>query len=183
MDILAHALWAGAGVALARRRWPVSTRTAAVTIGLAVAPDVPHLLPIVGWSAFGTGTAAAVSGYAYAIPGREPALPTTIELVSHHLHCVTHSAIIAALVTLLIWASTRRLWIPLLGWWSHIVIDVFTHSADYYPSPVLYPLTRTGFDGVAWNTPWFMVLNYAALAATYLWLWHAWRGARAQRTT
>jgi hypothetical protein len=27
-----------------------------------------------------------------------------------------------------------------------------------------------------------MVLNYTALAATYLWLRHAWREARAQRT-
>jgi hypothetical protein len=182
MDILAHALWAGAGVALARRRWSLPTRTAALIVGLAVAPDGPHLLPIVGWAVFGTGTSTAVEGYAYALPGQEPVLPTTVELVSHHLHCITHSALIAAVVTLLVWAWTRRLWIPLLGWWSHIVIDVFTHSADYYPSPVLYPITRAGFDGVAWNTPWFMVLNYTALATTYLWLWHAWRGARAWRT-
>jgi membrane-bound metal-dependent hydrolase YbcI (DUF457 family) len=51
----------------------------------------------------------------------------------------------------------RTLWIPLLGWWSHIVIDVFTHSADYYAVPVLYPFTERGFDGIAWITPWFMV--------------------------
>jgi hypothetical protein len=41
-------------------------------------------------------------------------------------------------------------------------------SADYYPSTVLYPITRQGFDGVAWNAPWFIALNYAALAAIYL---------------
>jgi hypothetical protein len=58
--------------------------------------------------------------------------------------------------------------IPLLGWWSHIVIDVFTHSADYYASPVLYPITQRGFDGIAWNTPWFMVLNYSVLAVLAL---------------
>jgi hypothetical protein len=171
MDILAHALWAGAGVALARRRWPISPRTAALTVTLAVLPDAPHMLPIVGWSVFGPGTAAAVEGYAGAIPGQEPALPPMVELLSHHLHCITHSAIIAALVTLLMWAWLRRPWVPLLGWWSHIAIDVFTHSVDYYPSPVLYPITRQGFDGVAWNTPWFLALNYAALAASYWWLW------------
>ena len=64
----------------------------------------------------------------------------------------------------------RTLWIPLLGWWSHIVLDVFTHSADYYPSPVLYPFTQRGFDGIAWNTPWFLALNYAALLLTWLWI-------------
>lgn len=67
----------------------------------------------------------------------------------------------------------RSLWIPLLGWWSHIIIDVFTHSADYYPSPVLYPFTQAGFDGIAWNTPWFMVLNYVALGTTGWWLWRS----------
>ena len=131
MDVFAHALWAGAGVMLAQRRWAVTSRTATATVSLAVAPDIPHLLPIVGWSVFGTGTAAPVEGYAIAVPG---------------------------------------LWIPLLGWWSHIVIDMFTHSADYYPSPVLWPITRQGFDGAAWNTPVFMTLNYLALAAVYLWL-------------
>jgi hypothetical protein len=51
------------------------------------------------------------------------------------------------------------------------VIDVFTHSADFYPSPVLYPITQRGFDGIAWNTPWFVVVNYTALVAVGVWLW------------
>jgi hypothetical protein len=92
-------------------------------------------------------------------------------MASHHLHCVMHSALVAAAVTLLLWAVMRSLWLPLLGWWSHIVIDVFTHSADFYPSPVLYPITQRGFDGIAWNTPWFVVVNYAALAGVGVWLW------------
>ena len=82
-----------------------------------------------------------------------------------------HSAVVAGAVTLLLWTIRRSLWLPLLGWWSHIVIDVFTHSADYYPSPVLYPLTQRGFDGLAWNTPSFLVLNYLALCAVGGWLW------------
>lgn len=170
MDIFAHALWAGAGVMLVQRRWAISTRTAAATVGLAVLPDIPHLLPIVGWSAFGSGNVAAVQGYAVAVPGAEPTLPAAVEWLSHNLHCIPHSAIVAAVVTLLVWWWRRSLWIPLVGWWSHVVIDVFTHSADYYPSPVLWPITREGFDGVAWNTPWFMVLNYATLSSVYLWL-------------
>jgi hypothetical protein len=81
-----------------------------------------------------------------------------------------HSAVIAGAVTLLLWALRRSMWIPLLGWWAHIVIDVFTHSADYYPVQVLYPLSASAFDGLAWNTPWFLALNYAALAAAWFWL-------------
>ena len=40
----------------------------------------------------------------------------------------------------------------LAGWWLHIVIDVFTHSAEFYPAPVLYPITREGFDVI--QVPW-----------------------------
>lgn len=179
MDVLAHALWAGAGVMLARQRWTVSRRAATATVALAVAPDIPHFLPIVGWSALGAGDAAAMKAYATAAPGQEPALPLWADWLSHNLHCITHSAIVAGVVTLLLWAWTRSLWLPLLGWWSHIVIDVFTHSANFYPSPVLWPITRQGFDGVAWNAPWFVALNYLALAATYSWLLHRWRRPRA----
>ena len=78
MDIFAHALWAGAGVMLAQRRWAISNRTAAATVGLAVLPDIPHLLPIVGWSAFGSGKMTAVQGYAVAIPGDEPVYRTAL---------------------------------------------------------------------------------------------------------
>ena len=173
MDILAHALWVGAGASLARRRWTVPTRTLIATVVLAALPDVFHLLPIAGWWIFGDGSVQALWAYAVAVPGQEPALPAMVELWSHHLHCVAHSAILAGAMTLVFWAIRRSLWIPLLGWWSHIIIDVFTHSADYYPSPVLYPITERGFDGVAWNTPWFMVVNYTALAATVFWLWRA----------
>ena len=74
----------------------------------------------------------------------------------------------AGLVTAVVWLVTRSLWVPLLGWWAHIVIDVFTHSAEFYPSPVLYPFTRQGFDGIAWNSPWFMLGNYAAIIAALL---------------
>lgn len=178
MDIVAHALWAGAGLLLAHRRWAVTPRTAAATVALAVVPDIPHLLPILGWSAFGGVDAAAVQAYAIAVPGQEPVVPPMVDWLSHNLHCVTHSALVAGVVSLLAWLWLRSLWIPLLGWWSHIVIDVFTHSADYYPSPVLWPITREGLDGVAWNTPAFMLVNYVALAAMYLWLFIRWRRAR-----
>ena len=170
MDILAHALWAGAGAQLAGRRRPLKRRTVALIVTLAALPDILHLLPLVGWWLFGDGTFAALRAYAIAVPGQEPPLPSVVQLLSHQLHCIAHSAVVAGAATLLLWLVLRSLWLPLLGWWSHIVIDVFTHSADYYPVPVLYPITDRGFDGMAWNTPWFMVANYVALCVVSLWL-------------
>ncbi|MFN0161907.1 MAG: hypothetical protein ACKVQQ_11800 [Burkholderiales bacterium] len=171
MDVLAHALWAGAGMAALGRRRQIVPRTIAATLVLATLPDVLHMLPILGWWIFGEGSGAELWAMAVASPGNEPALPLWVERWSHHLHCVAHSAVVAAAVTAVLWVQRRWLWIPLLGWWSHIVIDVFTHSAAYYPSPVLYPLTRRGFDGLAWNTPWFLAVNYFVLAAVCLALW------------
>jgi hypothetical protein len=162
MDILAHGLWAGVGIAAARRRWPIARRTVAATVALAVLPDLAQLLPLLG-NAVTSGDVHVLHAYATALPGLEPVLPPTVVFWSHHLHCVLHSAVVAAAVTALACALLRTLWLPLLGWWSHIVIDVFTHSAEFYPSPVLYPFTESGFDGVAWNTPWFMAVNYAAI--------------------
>lgn len=168
MDVFAHALWAGAGMILARRRWRIPPRVAALTVAMAVLPDIPHVVPIVGWSLFGDGSTATVLDYAIASPDEVLAAPAYVDFWSHHLHCIMHSAVIAALVTALSWFMARRLWIPLLGWWSHIVIDVFTHSAEYFPSPVLYPFTRAGFDGIAWNTPGALIANYVGLALIYI---------------
>ena len=186
MDIFAHALWAGAGVTLARRHGVkvapriaprttriaphITPRTVVLTMTLAAVPDLFHLLPIIGWWLFSDGSLAVLHAYVIALPTNEPALPPWVAMWSHHLHCVAHSAVVAGVVTALLWAVMRSIWIPLLGWWSHIVIDVFTHSADFYPSPVFYPFTQRGFDGLAWNTPWFMLANYTALVAVGLWL-------------
>jgi hypothetical protein len=170
MDVLAHALWAGVGVAAARRRWPIDRRVAAATVAAAVLPDVVQLAPLLARAAI-TGDLAVLGAYASAIPGLEPALSPALTFWTHHLHCAMHSAPIAAAATLLSWLALRRLWIPLLGWWSHIVIDVFTHSAAFYPVPVLYPFTYRGFDGLAWNTPWFLAANYATLAVVAAGLW------------
>jgi hypothetical protein len=169
VDILAHALWAGAGVvALAPTKRP-SRRLVAWTVALAVLPDLMHALPVSAWALLHASLGDWWQ-YALASPGQEPPMPALVRMVAHHLHCVFHSAIVAAAVTGVVWVLRRSFWLPLLGWWSHIVIDVFTHSAQYFPSPVIYPLSYWGFDGVAWNAPGFLALNYAALVAVWFWL-------------
>jgi LexA-binding, inner membrane-associated putative hydrolase len=178
MDIVAHSLWVGIAMTAWRRHRTLPSVTIAATVGLAALPDLLHLLPIVAWWLFGGGSFAVLLAYANAVPGQEPWLPPLVALLSHHLHCIMHSAFVAGFVTLVVWGLRRAPWIPLLGWWSHIVVDVFTHSADYYATPVLYPFTERGFDGIAWNTPWFLALNYSALAAASLWLWWCARSDR-----
>lgn len=169
MDIVAHSLWAALACRWRGHRQQVTRAENAWTIALAAAPDLVQLAPIVAAAALTRDGWRAMSAYFQALPHFEPVLPVLVETVMHHLHCTMHSAIVACVVTMLIWKWIGRFWWPLVGWWSHIVIDVFTHSADFYPSPVLYPLTQNGFDGLAWNTPWFLWLNYAAIALVWTW--------------
>ena len=166
MDILAHGLWAGLGLRWLARKRPAAARPGivAATVAAAVLPDLAHLLPVIAWAMFDGGSAAEVWRYAFAIPGTEPDLPAWAAAWSHHVHCALHSAPVAGAATLLLWRWRALPGLVLAGWWSHIVIDVFTHSAEYYAVPVLYPLSYQGFDGLAWNTPWFLGLNYLTLA-------------------
>ncbi|MBI5898476.1 MAG: hypothetical protein HZB40_04565 [Rhodocyclales bacterium] len=141
------------------------------TVVMALLPDLVHMLPVLAWVLGGDGAVAELWRYAIALPGQEPGMPPWVGAAAHHLHCILHSGVLALIVTAALWRWRASLGLPLAGWWSHILIDVLTHSSDYYASPVLYPLTYEGFDGMAWNTPWFMAANYLALAICAYALW------------
>ncbi len=172
MDLLAHALWAGVAGESLRRRGRLGPRGVAAVVALAVLPDLMQGLPVAAWTLAPHGDPGLLWDFARATPADEPALPPAVQAVAHHLHCIGHSAVVAGAVTLVARAARwRHAWV-LAGWWLHIVIDVFTHSAEFYPVPVLYPLTQRGFDGLAWNTPVFQAVNYTLLALAGAWLWH-----------
>ena len=167
MDLAAHGLWVGAGLAWVGRFHALERRTVLLTLGLALLPDLLQLLPLLIWAVVGGGGQETLLAYILAAPGQGPPLPPWLNEPTHHLHCVMHSALVAGAVSLLLRRWWRPIWVPLLGWWSHVLIDVFSHSADFYPSPVFYPLSYWGFDGVAWNTPGFQVFNYLALGLVW----------------
>lgn len=170
MDTLAHALWAGAGAKALGRHRAVSARVTAGIVALAVLPDVPHLLPMLTWALESHAPLSFIRDILVATPGTEPSMPVAMHALGRQLYDTMHSAIVAAAVTAVVWMLHGAFPIVLLGWWSQIVIDVFTHSRAYYPVAVLYPLSDRAFDGIAWNTPWFFVVNYLLLIATYVWL-------------
>jgi hypothetical protein len=168
MDVIAHGLWVGIGLAAVARKRPICRRIAIATVVMAVAPDLLQLLPVLAAAISAKGGFKLLVDYASALPGFEPELPSWVATLTHHLHCVMHSAIVAAAISLLAFVGRRTWCLPLVGWWSHIVIDVFTHSNDFYPAPVLYPFTYRGLDGIAWNQPWFMAANYLAMGVAVL---------------
>lgn len=87
------------------------------------------------------------------------------------LYPAAHSVVVFLLVFGVVTAATRRVVIELLGWLLHILIDVPTHSLDYYATRFLWPVSEYRIDGIAWWTPWFWAATYAALAVVYFVLW------------
>ena len=171
MDVISHGLWAAAaGIALGRRR-RVSRRMLLATVVLGIAPDVVQMLPAVVYGATLPDPFAFLYSHVTATPGAEPEMPVAAQAWSHHLHCVLHSVVVAGAVTALVAWRWRAALPALAGWWLHIVLDVPTHSRDYYAVPLFYPFTYWGVDGIDWTTPWVIALNYAALVAAFAGLW------------
>ncbi len=63
---------------------------------------------------------------------------------------------------------SRLIYWPMWGWLLHILIDIPTHK-NFYETPFLFPLSGYRFShGISWGHPTFMIINYGALAAVYL---------------
>jgi hypothetical protein len=72
----------------------------------------------------------------------------------------------------LVWGIVRRPVWELLGWGLHILIDIPTHTG-IFAIHFLWPLSSYGFEGIRWENPWFMAVNYGALLAVFGWMWRA----------
>jgi hypothetical protein len=167
LDVLSHVLWAGAAAEAVRRTGRFSRRDVAGAAAFGAMPDLVAVVPVAAWATSAPSFLDAVVAYVMAVPGREPAMPEWARLAEHHLHCSAHSLVVLALVTLAFAGLLRGLLPSLLGWWMHILLDIPTHSEDYYAVTVFYPFTQWSFDGVAWTAPAVLAANYAALVAAY----------------
>jgi hypothetical protein len=158
MDIVAHALWTGAGALAIRRK--AQRRIPVIATALwGTFPDV---------AAFGPAVAAGLwflltNGHA---PGHGERLHIGLPLYQ-----MSHSLLVFGAVYALVSLIARRPVIGMLGWMVHILIDIPTHSFDYYATKVFWPLSNWGVDGLPWWTPWFWVTTYAALAVVYFLMW------------
>lgn len=180
MDVLAHSLWAGAvargaNVRLKRR---VSVWQSA---WWGVFPDLFAFTIPMGWLfwnlAFGDLSLADVPRPEAGEPPAESMFP--IFRLAPALYNWSHSIFIFALVFLLVWL-VRRMYFghthaeksgpywPLLAWLLHILIDIPTHTYEFYPTPIFWPLSDTKFSGISWGVPWFMFLNYASLLIVFI---------------
>jgi len=150
MDILAHFLWTFGIFFKSKDR---------VKAGLmGIMPDLlsfgPHMIMslIFGTIAFGKPDINSIPNSVFVF------------------YSITHSLIIFSLVMLLIYFFTKRVYWFVFGWLIHILIDIPSHSKEFFPTPFLWPLSDFTFNGISWGTPWFMIINYSTLVIVYSWL-------------
>jgi len=151
MDILSHALWTN----LIFKELPSTQRGLAVLFG--VLPD------IISFS-FITFKHFIRKTMHYSNPPLSSMSKTVFKLYD-----LTHSLIIW-LGVFLVLRIVGMSWLALafMGWGLHILLDIFTHTEKYFPTPILWPFSRFHFSGINWSNKWFMLFNYAVLIFLYL---------------
>ncbi len=61
----------------------------------------------------------------------------------------------------------------LLGWWwalawiLHVLMDIPTHSKEFYPTPIFWPLSDWSIDGIPWSDKRVMIPNVILLLAGF----------------
>ncbi len=162
MDIFAHALWTGAAATTARRSLHIPIRPAWAALA-GVFPDlfafsVPFVLLL--WRRLTLGPPA--TGEPHSMPHLS---------LAWQLYQISHSLIVFAAVFGLAWLLVRRPVFELLGWALHILIDIPTHTARFFPTPFLWPISSFKASGISWGNRWFMLANYSGLLVVYIVLW------------
>lgn len=171
MDILAHGLWGAVGAkalnkALARKG--KTTQLNAWWTGFwGTFPDFLAFTPLALFILWGLLAGDATLGNFRSVAPDTYLNPIQYALrnLTRILYPLGHSMVIWVVMFGVVWLITRRPAWELLGWLSHIVIDIGTHPENFYPTKFLWPLSDFSVSGIAWATPTFLIINYALLFA------------------
>jgi hypothetical protein len=156
MDILSHGLWGG--VAFGRQ----NKKMFWWSFLFGIAPD---------FFSFGIFTAMTILGLASG-PDWSSGVPadSSIPQFVHTLYNITHSLVIFAAVFGIVWLIRKQPFLPMLAWGFHIIVDIFTHSIQFFPTPFLWPFFDTvRVNGIPWSHPIIFIPNVVLLLVLYLW--------------
>ena len=62
------------------------------------------------------------------------------------------------------------LWVP---WYLNILLDIPSHTLQFFPTPVFYPISDFRVDGTRWSTPSVLFTNVGVLLV--LWMYVLWK--------
>ena len=87
----------------------------------------------------------------------------------HNTYDITHSFLIAfIIITIVYFLINKNFAFAMLAWPLHILLDFPFHTADFFPTPILWPLIEVKFDGISWATPYIWLSNIAGLMILYI---------------
>ena len=83
------------------------------------------------------------------------------------LYDITHSLVIFALVFISVWIIRRKPFWPLLAWGIHILVDIPSHSDQFFPTPFLWPVSDFHLNGISWGSPVIFFPNWILIVLIY----------------
>jgi hypothetical protein len=85
------------------------------------------------------------------------------------LYNISHSLLIALIcVAFVYFRINKNLAFAMLAWPLHIMLDLPFHTADFFPTPILWPILDVRFDGIAWSNPYVWFSNVGGLIILYI---------------
>ena len=79
----------------------------------------------------------------------------------------SHSLVIFFFVVGIVYFITREIPWVMGGWLLHILIDIPSHTREFFPTPFLWPISSFKISGISWGNKYFMITNYTALILVY----------------
>ena len=142
MDTISHALWGKALFGYRKYRW--------FSIFFGAMPDL---------LSFGIYFLFNFIVNPAAIEFGKPKISEIPEWV-FSLYNFSHSLVIAIIFILIVYKINKDFCFPMLAWPFHILLDFFTHSIQYFPTPIFWPLLDYRFNGIPWSNPYIMIGNF-----------------------
>ena len=84
------------------------------------------------------------------------------------LYNFSHSLIISIIFILIVYKINREISFTMLAWPFHILLDFFTHSIVFFPTPILWPISNYRFDGIPWSNSYIMITNIVCIFLIFI---------------
>ena len=84
------------------------------------------------------------------------------------LYDFSHSLVISLIFILIVYRINKDFCFPMLAWPFHIILDFFTHSTAYFPTPILWPISNYKFDGIPWSNAFILFLNVICIILLFI---------------
>ena len=82
---------------------------------------------------------------------------------------LTHSMIVALILIIIVYITINKNFaFAMLAWPLHIMLDFPFHTADFFPTPILWPIIDVKFNGISWSTPYIWFSNITGIIIIYI---------------